>query len=1454
MSNDVLWSSLSTTAGNAPGEHDIIVVEHEDRLILDAAMGTTPVRVKGILLYGEFTVEDANVDLALMADWILVVGSGRFKVGDVSQPFASRFTLTLTGDANEVFSLASVINEDQHYVTTGSRRLTNCGHTFEDFEQMVGTGNYSFLMAMGAAAVIEMHTDDALEKKSWTQLDATAESSGVTLTLAEETGWEVGDRIVVASTDFDLNQAEEFVIVSSASNGRSITLDRPLRYMHYGEIETYADNDTTWTLDMRAEVGLLNRDVKVRGDVTYDPSLMLKNQPDQYGGHTMVMMGGKMYLSGIEFEHMGQAGILGRYPMHWHMRGDATDEYIEYCSSHHAFNKGMTVHGTHNTRVEGNVVYENLGHSYFLEDGGEEGNQFLGNLAINARKPVSRDAATERDDFNNPSSFWMENGLNIHRDNHAAGSEGAGFFFDLRGLNGLSRSRQYRANYQENREGPTDFQGNSSHSNRNQAFFLNHAGYVRSEAYKGTDAHPQVVAEDWEVNGFTAYKSRLGLYIRGIGGNFFNVMMGEIDEGTRFRLNQAISHALIVGRTNNIGDPSSSLWDASEGRTMPYDGEFVGHQLYDGPGGLNHVHFAGFPSGSDDHPIKESNAVHKSSLHYVNRLSFAADIPFSQRMRHSNPLVEARGIVDIDGSLSGVPGAALIGQLRRNNEMNLTENGAFNADWDGNINPDISFGSMRLRQPSQLGQAGTFATLSRSDGPATEHYEVNANNHQFLFAVGDAYTYKLRLTSAPAEFQFYVNDVAMGEGTIFEIEGIDRNARLSVGHEAGIDFLPEAPSLEALQAATTTTVFRDRNSGNVFIKFVAQMRHGWLFPQPRMTLDNREIGGVLVNVNQDDLIQPVSSVTVDPSTLLLPTGDLAPLTASVTPADASTQTVSWSSSDEAIATVDENGMITGVMPGTATITATTHEGGLTAITAVTVVSGESTPYGGTPWAIPGTIQAEDYNEGGIGVAYFDNTTENAGGAYRVDGVDLQTTRDAGGGYNVGWVRQGEWLAYTVDVQAAGEYQFAFRVASRSNTGELHVEMDSVDITGSVSFAPTGDWQRWTTVLAGPISLAAGEQTMRIHMDANSFNLNYVEITPLAAHTAPLITETMTLAPIHDAYLQNGTRYDQSLVRVENSSRQRIGYFRFDLSQIEGEILDAQLELHCVSDPGEGGITISLGDNSAWTESDLSTSNAPSAVQPLANQDRRYDRNRPYTWTLGTLPTGGNALNLVMSKDLGDGTSDVAFASKEYGTPEYRPQLTLTVEKLDTTGAPTVVWDGIEAVPGIDDVRVNWWVAAEQGIELYQLERSIDGVSYQAIDLIPSLGRTNDTRMYGMVDPSPLSQYKFYRMRASGANGYLSFSEVVEVGDFSALLDFSIYPNPLEADQLLHVDLEVAETHTGPITVSVFNYQGAEVLQQTDYITQTSQTLSVDINSLQAGLYILSVHGQGWRQSERFEVQ
>jgi len=163
-------------------------------------------------------------------------------------------------------------------------------------------------------------------------------------------------------------------------------------------------------------------------------------------------------------------------------------------------------------------------------------------------------------------------------------------------------------------------------------------------------------------------------------------------------------------------------------------------------------------------------------------------------------------------------------------------------------------------------------------------------------------------------------------------------------------------------------------------------------------------------------------------------------------------------------------------------------------------TGGSTPFGGTAASLPGTIQAEDFDEGGEGVAYTDASPENRGGQYRATGVDIEGSADAGAGFNLGWISAGEWLNYAVQVDAAGTYDLELRVASSGPGGTVHVEVNGVDVTGPLRIPDTGGWQSWVTIRKAGVALTGGAQVWRLVMDTAGpggavGNVNYIRVTP-----------------------------------------------------------------------------------------------------------------------------------------------------------------------------------------------------------------------------------------------------------------------------------------------------------------------------------------------------------------------
>src|SRR5690606_8722166 len=188
---------------------------------------------------------------------------------------------------------------------------------------MAGMGDRGIMISGGT---LNLHGN---RTHTWSKLAATAEAGSRTIEVLNAGQWQVGDEIVLASTDFEPRQAEKRLI--TAISGNTITLNEPLKYMHFGEI--------TFGVDERGEVGLLTRNIKIQAtEDAYET---------WFGGHIMAMPGSRMYVSGVELHRMGQHLELARYPIHWHLVGEAGEgQYIRNAAIHDTFNRCVTVHGT----------------------------------------------------------------------------------------------------------------------------------------------------------------------------------------------------------------------------------------------------------------------------------------------------------------------------------------------------------------------------------------------------------------------------------------------------------------------------------------------------------------------------------------------------------------------------------------------------------------------------------------------------------------------------------------------------------------------------------------------------------------------------------------------------------------------------------------------------------------------------------------------------------------------------------------------------------------------------------------------------------------------------------------------------------------------------------------------------------------------------------------------------
>jgi hypothetical protein len=592
------WSDPATWADKkVPAAGAAVTIGKDMDVVLDAS--TPPLH--GLTINGKLSFAN-NKDLELTTEWIMV--HGELEIGTEKALHTRKATITFTNDVKD-----------------------------EDISGVGGTNDKVDRGIMLMGGTLNLHGD---RQNTWTKLANTANAGSTSIQVLSAAGWRVGDEIVLASTDFDPRQAERRTI--SAISGNTITLDKKLDYMHFGKI--------TFDVDERGEVSMITRNIKLQASADAEQSF--------YGGHVMAMATSKMFVEGVEFNRMGQNLTLARYPIHWHLVGDAKGQYIKNSSLHDTYNRCVTVHGTNFLRIENNVTYNTVGHCFFLEDGAEHGNEFVHNLAIQTKchtskpcvptnlaaagenRPAGGNGQQSKDVLlpsdNTVASYWITNPDNTFIDNVAAGSDSNGFWMSLpEHPQGKFTGTEIAANTWPRRTPFRMFKGNVAHSNYDSFMFdrniaANNTFSVTGSSHTGlenpADANSKALASVFED--LTAYKNRNGgIWGRGEMHVFRNVKLADnafdfthaSGAFGRYEFTSRVVDSLFVGETENVGNPRTDA-EKAYGRTFPKvdmpDYPIHGYEYYDYRHDVVNTTFVNF----QDNATRKSGAI--SSLLYTS--------------------------------------------------------------------------------------------------------------------------------------------------------------------------------------------------------------------------------------------------------------------------------------------------------------------------------------------------------------------------------------------------------------------------------------------------------------------------------------------------------------------------------------------------------------------------------------------------------------------------------------------------------------------------------------------------------------------------------------------------------------------------------------------------------------------------------------------------------------------
>ncbi len=174
------------------------------------------------------------------------------------------------------------------------------------------------------------------------------------------------------------------------------------------------------------------------------------------------------------------------------------------------------------------------------------------------------------------------------------------------------------------------------------------------------------------------------------------------------------------------------------------------------------------------------------------------------------------------------------------------------------------------------------------------------------------------------------------------------------------------------------------------------------------------------------------------------------------------------------------------------------------------------------------IQAEDFDEGGEGVAYHDAEAINIGEIvsglhYRMTGVDIEPSKDADGTPSIGWITAGEWLRYTT-ILPAGNYNFSVRVGTSSATPVPVRVLINGTLATTINATDTGGYYAWKTFSATGLTVPASA-VVRIEFPNGSVNFNWMEFVNTSSTpdtTPPAVTLATSSASVSAPFTVGAT--------------------------------------------------------------------------------------------------------------------------------------------------------------------------------------------------------------------------------------------------------------------------------------------------------------------------------------------
>lgn len=479
--------------------------------------------------------------------------------------------------------------------------------------------------------------------------------------------------------------------------------------------------------------------------------------------------------------------------------------------------------------------------------------------------------------------------------------------------------------------------------------------------------------------------------------------------------------------------------------------------------------------------------------------------------------------------------------------------------------------------------------------------------------------------------------------------------------------------------------------------------------------------------------------------------------------------------------------------------------------------------------IPGRIFASDYDLGKAGEAYDDNDVANYsvstgeysgwnnGWAYRNDGVDIEKCEDlSSNGFNIGFLKQGEWTQYEVDIESDGVYDLNVRTSSGGSGGRMYFAIDNQSITESIFVYPSGGWQKWTTTTISDLVLYQGNHKLRFYVDRAGFNVNSFDF----------IKTTRQIGNISTKFIAAETKDEYSIQMNTNKFLSYLDKIDFD----DFEIL-------------VNGSSIPIGSIS------MDVTN-PKIINFRLNYTLNYSDEIKISYDGDQIvSTDGSNLELFSLKNVRNNIAFVHQIPTKIESESYTFQKGVDLEETTDVGGgfniayldPNDYLDYEINVTSAGEYQINYRTAAEYGTGSLKIQ-FIDTAGELTEISNPIFLSTGDWQNWKTTTETVKLVAGRYKMRILITQSPFNLNWVEFTAISLSVKDkiiqsnsISLFPNP--SNNLFNIHF--VTDHVQDINLSIYDFSG-KIISSKNYLKISSLNEQISLRDYPEGIYLMKL--------------